>query len=114
MRIRQGSEHDSLDNAEHRSGGADAESESKNHDDGEPRRFHQNAYAVAHILKKRFHEMSAGAFATFFLVALVAAEFDTRLPLGLFTAHAGFFQITGTRLYVCAQLLFHLLVHVLP
>jgi hypothetical protein len=67
-------QHHSLDNAEHRSGRADAKSKRKDNNCSESRRFAQHAHAVPHILRQSLYQVNATGLAAFFLDLVRAAK----------------------------------------
>src|SRR6185437_12030872 len=91
--------------------GADAESQREYRGEGEAGRFAQHAEGVTNVLQQSFDEVRAEGFADFFLIFLVAAEFDARAPFGFSARHAGTLEIIGAILDVRPKLLFHIVLN---
>src|SRR5262249_52652843 len=86
---------DGIDQAENRSGGADAESESEDCDGSEARRFAEHTEGEAQVLPAGFHEGFPAGRANLFLRSVEAAALEANGAKRLLAAYALFHLFFG-------------------
>ncbi len=86
-------EKDTVDDGEHDGGGADAEREDEERDDGEARLLAEGAEGVAGVLRKIFEPAGAAGVAAFFFDLFGAAEGEAGAAMSFFGSGAGGDQV---------------------
>jgi hypothetical protein len=104
-------QHYSLDNAEHRSGRADAKSKRKDNYCSESRRFAQHAHAVPHVLRQSLYQVDATGLAAFFFDLVRAAKKKASTTPGFRRGHAGLDKFLDLLLKMKEQLIVQFALH---
>jgi hypothetical protein len=104
-------QHYSLDNAEHRSGRADAKSKRNDNNRSEGRRFAQHAHAVPHILGQSLYQVDTTGLAAFFLDLVRAAKEKAGTTPGFRHGHAGLNELLDLLLKMKEQLIVQFTLH---
>src|SRR5215469_7804735 len=99
----QHAEHDRVDETEDGGVCANAESERKQRDRGDNRRFAQDAKGETNILNQRVEELGAAGFASFFFAGFEAAELREGTTARFLGRHASGYVVSGLLLDVEAQ-----------
>ena len=86
--VRERAEQDAVDDGKDGGGGADAEGESENRDDGKRGRFFEKAKSEASVVESGFEEWKRASFAVSLFGLLGAAELDQGLAAGLLRGEA--------------------------